>query len=90
MLVGQGASLAMAGAAMLARALNECGRDVTQAFARYERGVRPLVERKQRAGRRLAGWFLPTSQWRLIARNAVLRATDWPGMMHLMGRSVIG
>ena len=90
LLAGQGASLAMAGAASLARALNACGRDVPQAFASYEASMRPVVERKQRSGRRLAAWFLPATQLGLSARDTMLRLIRLPGMMHLLGKRIVG
>lgn len=75
LLAGQGAALAIASAAALARALDaEQGLD--DALARYEREFRPVVERSQRAGRRSARTFVVTSKPGLMARRLVQRAAS--------------
>ncbi len=76
LLAGQGASMAMAGAYVLAQ---ELARDeVGPALARYELRLRPSIERAQRAGRRIARWFVPETGLRRVLRDAVLRASAWP------------
>jgi 2-polyprenyl-6-methoxyphenol hydroxylase-like FAD-dependent oxidoreductase len=73
---GQGASMAMAGAYILAKELT-AGEDVLAALARYERRVRPVIERKQQAGRRFARWFVPDTPLRIAAQALSLRAASW-------------
>jgi 2-polyprenyl-6-methoxyphenol hydroxylase-like FAD-dependent oxidoreductase len=57
-LSGQGASLAMAGAYLLAEALHEAA-TYQEAFQRYEQQMRPYVQAQQKNARRLAKFFLP-------------------------------
>jgi 2-polyprenyl-6-methoxyphenol hydroxylase-like FAD-dependent oxidoreductase len=77
-LTAQGASLAVAGAFVLAEEMERAGNDVRAALARYERRVKPAASRVQAAGRRLASWFVPESSARLKVRNVALRAAVWP------------
>jgi 2-polyprenyl-6-methoxyphenol hydroxylase-like FAD-dependent oxidoreductase len=73
-LAGQGASLAVAGAYVLAEELAVARKgDIAGALARYESRLRPSVERTQRAGRRFAKWFVPDTRARLGVRNAIMR-----------------
>jgi 2-polyprenyl-6-methoxyphenol hydroxylase-like FAD-dependent oxidoreductase len=77
-LAGQGASLAVAGAYALAEELRAAPADVIGAFARYERRLRPGVERAQKAGRRFARWFVPDNRVHLAVRNAAMRIATNP------------
>ncbi|WP_421841710.1 FAD-dependent monooxygenase [Mycobacterium sp.] len=76
-LAGQGASMGMAGAYVLADRLarTPC---VEEALADYEKLWRPVVERTQRAGRASGGFFVPRSRRGLLARRALLRAIQLP------------
>ncbi len=75
---GQGASLAVAGAYVLAEELGAAPADVMGALARYERRLRPSVEKVQKAGRRFARWFVPDSHARLMVREAATRIATHP------------
>jgi 2-polyprenyl-6-methoxyphenol hydroxylase-like FAD-dependent oxidoreductase len=73
-LAGQGASLAVAGAYVLAEELAAARKgEIAGALARYESRLRPNVERTQRAGRRFAKWFIPDTRTRLRVRDAIMR-----------------
>ncbi len=61
LLAGQGASLAVAGAYLLADQLHRAP-TVDRALAEYERLWRPVAEEKQMTGRGAARWFLPESR----------------------------
>jgi 2-polyprenyl-6-methoxyphenol hydroxylase-like FAD-dependent oxidoreductase len=74
LLAGQGASLAMYGGYVLAQELSRSGGDVRDALVRYEARLRPLVARRQRAGRRARSWFLPKTRWGRRMRD---RFTDF-------------
>jgi 2-polyprenyl-6-methoxyphenol hydroxylase-like FAD-dependent oxidoreductase len=87
LLAGQGASLAMAGAYILAEELATSRDDIISALARYESRLRPGVERKQAAGRGLARWFVPESRVRILARDLALRMSAWPIFSNLVGRA---
>jgi 2-polyprenyl-6-methoxyphenol hydroxylase-like FAD-dependent oxidoreductase len=83
LLAGQGASMAMGGAYLLARELRGNG-PVKECLAGYEARLKPVIERKQAAGRRFADWVVPPSQRRIAARNAVLRLAGLPGLSWLL------
>ncbi|GAA2455424.1 FAD-dependent monooxygenase [Streptomyces glaucus] len=74
-LTGQGSSLALVGAYMLAHAL-ATNRDHTAAFAAYERGVRPFVAMNQALVDNGAATLLPLTARALERRNTLLRALD--------------
>jgi 2-polyprenyl-6-methoxyphenol hydroxylase-like FAD-dependent oxidoreductase len=86
LLAGQGASLAMAGAFVLAEELAAAPGDVAGALARYERRVRPSAEEKQAAGRRFARWFVPDDRLHLAVRDLVTRLAGWPVVSRLLER----
>jgi deazaflavin-dependent oxidoreductase (nitroreductase family) len=77
LLAGQGASLAMAGAYVLADEL----RDGLQANAleRYEQRMLPAVRAAQRAGRRTADWLVPPTRRRIALRGMAFAAARLPG-----------
>jgi 2-polyprenyl-6-methoxyphenol hydroxylase-like FAD-dependent oxidoreductase len=90
LLAGQGASLAVAAAHLLATELGSTP-TVSEALARYRSRLAPVVAEKQAAGRRTAQWFLPASAGRLTLRRLSLRAMRLPGLDHLIsGRLVAG
>jgi 2-polyprenyl-6-methoxyphenol hydroxylase-like FAD-dependent oxidoreductase len=69
---GQGASLAMGGAYVLAQVLHEAV-DYQEAFRRYEQLVRPYVEGQQKNARGLARLFVPGSRPWLIGYQALMK-----------------
>ncbi|MGP3966634.1 FAD-dependent monooxygenase [Streptomyces sp. 6N223] len=71
-LTGQGSSLALVGAYMLANAL-ATNRDHTAAFAAYERDVREFVAMNQALVDNGAATLFPTTARALEQRNAMLR-----------------
>ncbi|MFD9902675.1 FAD-dependent monooxygenase [Streptomyces sp. NPDC059063] len=71
-LTGQGSSLALVGAYMLANAL-ATNRDHTAAFAAYERGVREFVTMNQALVDNGAATLFPTTARALEQRNTMLR-----------------
>ena len=80
LLAGEGASLAMAGAYILAGELDRCGGDHPAAFECYEQRLRPLTQRKQRSAVRLGGWFAPSTAAGLLARNLLTRLAALPSL----------
>ncbi|HEU4626752.1 MAG TPA: FAD-dependent monooxygenase [Steroidobacteraceae bacterium] len=72
-LAGEGASLAMAGAYVLAGELATAV-DASSAFANYERRLRSYVERKQRGALRMGSWFAPRTWPGVWVRNGLMRA----------------
>ena len=79
LLAGQGASLAMLGALVLA---DELGKDrpVEESLAQYEARLQPVIAKKQKEARKFVGWFVPASRWRIAARNVALRVAGLSGM----------
>jgi len=92
LLAGQGASLAIAGAALLTELVGPCrdAASVRTALAEYERRWRPLIEEKQAVGRRAAGTFLPETRRALLLRRVFLRAAALPGIDRLLARRLAG
>jgi 2-polyprenyl-6-methoxyphenol hydroxylase-like FAD-dependent oxidoreductase len=79
LLAGQGASMAVAAGYILAEELAKSGdRDISDALANYERRLKPSIEQKQSAGRRMADWFVPSSDLRLSLRDLGLKVALWP------------
>ena len=89
LLAGQGVSLAMAGAYVLAQEL-AATTDVPRALSRYERRMRPLAEAKQEEGRRTAQWFIPQGKIRNLIRDWALRISLWPGIANIVRRRFLG
>jgi len=89
LLGGQGASLAMAGAFILARQLaNDAS--VESALHRYEQRLRPAVTRTQRSARRAMRWFLPANPVELQARRAALKLGQLPVLDRYVARAFLG
>ena len=89
LLAGQGASLGIAGAYVLAEQLHRAGPS-TDGLDRYEQLWRPVVEEKQRVGRKAARWFLPRSTTELRLRRAMLALSAVPGVNRLIAGSLAG
>jgi 2-polyprenyl-6-methoxyphenol hydroxylase-like FAD-dependent oxidoreductase len=73
LVAGQGASMAMGGAYVLAEELVHGQGSIDQALACYEARLRPPVESRQKRARRNVSWFLPRSHLGAVLRD---RATD--------------
>ncbi|MGH7435537.1 MAG: FAD-binding domain [Polyangiaceae bacterium] len=78
LLAGEGSSLAIAGAYILAGELARAGGDHGAAFAAYERAFRPFIERKQKGARSFASSFAPGTRLGLFARDQLLRLMNVP------------
>lgn len=82
-LSGQGASMAMGGAYILAEALHTIP-DYASAFRSYEQRVRPHVERRQKTARSLSKTFLPESPLELVMQRLILKLflrETWSGLL---------
>ena len=89
LLAGQGASMAMAAAYILAEEL-DVGHGLSEALQRYESRLKPSVEKKQVAGRKMAAWFVPDHSLRLTLRDLALRLSLWPVASYLVRNSLSG
>ena len=86
LLAGQGASLAMAGAYILAEELSNAAASLESRLARYEQRLRPAVEEKQEAGRKMAKWFVPEDSVRLMFRDFMMSLSGFPPARPLLQR----
>ncbi|SFB41261.1 2-polyprenyl-6-methoxyphenol hydroxylase [Amycolatopsis marina] len=89
LLAGQGASLGIAGAFVLADRLAKAP-TIPEALAEYEQVWRPVAEEKQRTGRGAARWFLPASTPQLWLRRAVLRMARLPVINRIVATTLAG
>ena len=86
-LAGQGSALAMIEAYTLATELATAD-DHSQAFARYEERLAPLVRSKQKGAEGLGLAFAPKNRFQLFVRNTVLKMMGLPKVVDIaMGRS---
>lgn len=69
LLSGQGASMAMTGAYVLAKKLLEADGNYNKAFEEYESDLRPFIERMQRNAVKNAATYLPATKFKLWIRN---------------------
>jgi 2-polyprenyl-6-methoxyphenol hydroxylase-like FAD-dependent oxidoreductase len=89
LLAGQGASLGVAGACVLAGQLAHSS-SIDAALAGYERLWRPVVVGCQRSGRKLADWFVPRTRSRLWVRRAGLALANVPGAGRHVTAVIVG
>ena len=89
LLAGQGASLAIAGAFVLADCLREAT-PVEQALAEYERIFCPVAEEKQRVAVKAVRWFLPHTRTPLLVRRAALALARIPVFTRYVAGAVTG
>lgn len=89
LLAGQGASLALAGAFVLADQLAHAD-SIESGLARYEQLWRPVVVEKQRIARKGARWFLPETRTQLRVRRAALHLARLPGIGRFVAGAVTG
>jgi 2-polyprenyl-6-methoxyphenol hydroxylase-like FAD-dependent oxidoreductase len=85
LLAGQGASMGMAMAFVLAEEIRNAG-DVGAGLVRYEQRLMPALAAKQKAGRDTATSFVPMNEWQLMTRNAALRLARLPLLSGLLNR----
>lgn len=89
LLAGQGASLGIAGAYVLADQL--AGKPtIDAALTAYEQQWRPIAEEKQQVGRAAARWFLPTSRTQIRTRRAMLHVARLPFIDRLIATRLAG
>ncbi|MDN5920849.1 MAG: FAD-dependent monooxygenase, partial [Pseudonocardia sp.] len=89
LLAGQGASLGVAGAFVLADQLQRSA-TVDSALAGYERLWRPVAEEKQQVARSAVRWFLPHGRVELWVRRGMLALSGVPGLDRVIGGALAG
>jgi 2-polyprenyl-6-methoxyphenol hydroxylase-like FAD-dependent oxidoreductase len=86
---GQGASLGIAGAYILAERLQHAS-TVAEGIAEYEQRWRPVTSEVQAAARdRVTEWFLPRTPAKLLLRRWGFRAMHLPGLNRIMVGSLL-
>ncbi len=89
LLAGQGTSLAMVAAYILAGELHRAGGDYARAFTRYQELFGPFIFKKQKAALRFAGTFAPKSKLSMFFRNQVMNLMKIPWVADLaIGRDL--
>lgn len=88
LLAGQGASMAMAGAYILAAELERTQGDHEKAFAAYQMAMKPEIETRQLQARKLAKSFVPESRLAIVMRNVFLNALFLPGLRRVFLRRI--
>ena len=73
LMAGEGSSLAMAEAYVLAGELRNCGGDYGAAFARYEQRLMPWLNRKQQSVAKTASSLAPKTAFGIAFRSMVVR-----------------
>lgn len=91
---GQGASMAMAGAFVLAQELGQCKGNYTQAFKNYEAFLRPVIAHMQKKAVAFARAFVPKNPFeihlkRLIFKIALIPPFDRLTVKALGGQSIL-
>ncbi|TCC35342.1 FAD-dependent monooxygenase [Kribbella speibonae] len=89
LLAGQGASLGIAGAFLLADKLVSSS-SVEAGLAEYEQVWRPVVEEKQKVARSTGRWFLPRTRLELVARRVMLWILRLPVLRKLLPAALAG
>lgn len=89
LLAGQGASMGVGGAFVLAEELARAG-TVREGLERYEARWRPVVVERQRAARTGTSWFLPSSALRLRLRRLMLGLAALPGVDRWVASAMSG
>lgn len=72
-LSGQGTSLALVGAYVLAGELKNAHGDHSRAYVAYEKEMRKFVEKNQKIGKLAAGSMVEKSNFKIFLRNFMLR-----------------
>jgi 2-polyprenyl-6-methoxyphenol hydroxylase-like FAD-dependent oxidoreductase len=78
LLAGQGSSLAMSAAYILAGELKRANGNYAEAFARYQQIFGSFVLQKQKSALRLASSFAPKSKLYIFIRNQVFKLLRIP------------
>ncbi len=88
LLAGQGASMGMAGAYMLADELHKADGDYKVAFPAYQQKLKPEIDRKQKEARGLAGSFVPGSKFEVAMAYFFFNVALLPGFSSLFAKQI--
>ncbi|MGE5376809.1 MAG: FAD-dependent monooxygenase [Bacteroidota bacterium] len=88
LLAGQGASMGMAGAYLMASELHKANGDYRIAFPAYQQTLKPEIERRQKDARGLAGSFVPRNKFEIAISHFLLNAAFWPVFRSLFAKQI--
>ncbi|HTP01164.1 MAG TPA: FAD-dependent monooxygenase [Anaerolineales bacterium] len=88
LLAGQGASMGMAGAYLLADELYKADGDYKVAFPAYQERLKPEIDRKQKEARGLAGSFVPRNNLEIAMAHLLFNTALLPGFSSLFARQI--
>lgn len=88
LLAGQGASMGMAGAYLLADELHKADGDYKIAFPAYQAKLKPEIERRQKDARGLAGSFVPRNNFEIALTHFFLNTAFLPGFRWLFKNQI--
>ncbi|MEM8535289.1 MAG: FAD-dependent monooxygenase [Chloroflexota bacterium] len=88
LLAGQGASMAMAGAYVLASELAQANGDYWIAFPSYQAQLKPEIDQRQMQAQKLASSFVPSNHSSIWMMNLFLKVTFFPGFRSLFQRQI--
>lgn len=88
LLAGQGASMGMAGAYLLANELHNADGDYNTAFPAYQQSLQPEIQRRQKDARGLAGSFVPRNNFEIAMSHCFLNAAFWPVFRSLFAKQI--
>ena len=89
-MAGQGSSLAMTAAYVLAGELAKAEGRHEEAFATYEALLRDYISVKQRGAEYFSAALAPKTRWGLFLRNQVIRVCAIPGLARAaFGRDIM-
>ncbi len=89
LLSGQGASLAMTGAYILAGELKAAEGEYQDAFQKYEHLLSTIVSKKQKLAAKLAKTFIPKTKINLRVRNFIIKLVRSPFILKLITKRAI-
>jgi 2-polyprenyl-6-methoxyphenol hydroxylase-like FAD-dependent oxidoreductase len=84
LLSGQGSTLAMVSAYILAGELKDANGDFEKAFAQYQNILKPFLDDKQRIAQNFAKSFVPKSQFGIWVRNTFIKLMSLPFFTKLL------
>lgn len=88
LLAGQGASMGMAGAYMLADELYKAGGNYKVAFPSYQQKLKPEIDQKQKDARGLAGSFVPANNFQIAMAHFFFNTLLLPGFSKLFAKQI--
>lgn len=88
LLAGQGASMAMTGAYILAEELDRFQGHHAEAFAAYQAAMKPEIEKRQFQARKFAKSFVPETRLAIKVRNVFMNEMFLPGLRSLFLRRI--